>query len=1130
MSGRSAHVRKKITETKKGELKHGHDDQYAVNELPSPVYAQQGQYGVAYGSVSDRYAASERERDVVSPSGSQDHDYFEGRRLDMNAIRPLDDFAYARARKPTIKAEDMNGITKSGVRSAYDKKSDNIRKGLSKAFGFGNKKGKPEAIDESSERAIHRPNTTGRRGSVHGEQGQITSHRSQPVYELPGDSTAGPPSKPPPNTHLPPLPAEFQVKRWIGNGRPVQRWNKLRKDPELWDPNGDVLVYFCSKGQNNRADPSLRLSSHIVESTDSRHLITMLREGVVEDGVSLPASPDNMDTLSSARLVYSHSALYRMQRTKADLSWRSRSRQTTRSYQDDNSAAADGGISYELYFPPPPNATKADQLRYQLATRNVFAVLCHVSLVGLTLHQALSDLLTRLEDYVPQNHVDNVLTLMSYISARGIDDVRNDPETAIGLLAWSEDPKVRWEEAWREAFVHVAGQYGTSRGRILMETSADFKKISAITRALLERASLETQLRVQAAEERLAAFSFADMWPMSVSIASSSPSGVLVPSPAKDAADRLQRFLVDHYRHVFGGRWPPPPPSNGPSQESPADAEEPIWLTRTVVQALQKDFGALYDYLVNRDIIWDMSETRPSRKWLMVSDSGNKAFEADTTDLPMTDMIIEFDNKQRFPHIPHPYPLVPESIPTITPPPGVGNAIGSPTIPSNSSSNFLKRRNNRTDSDVSTPATTHRAAANERRIQLAYTESTNVYILGSDFTPSDLLDAFVKFEKADRIGEVDPSLARRARWILLYGILQTLASVSVDAPNVRYREGVAYHLCPQLKGARLPPWSSSKKGNKHNGGGGSASQYLEAAHELSHCWVVPAVWTASNTSASEEDEEAGGGGSGVPSPPTLPPLVLEHGFPYPPPLARSSRNTESSDAGSSSAAPTWLNSTSSQSTTRATTPATSMNPLSPVFQNHQQLYGGGAGGSGGLLSRKTSQKLPATPSVKAGSVSSRARIASGDGEWSPVRRSEMVGFERMMRRDVSRTVSEAGSSERSSSIRGGQQQQQQQRSSRRRKNNNNNNNNNNTILGDVLPGLDGLSVGEGYGGAESPREEQHQAWDEYLDDAETVGSGEGERVDLERPLLSMSLSETSSVYVAPVFKDFDALGVDDIMP
>lgn len=301
MSGRSAHVRKKITETKKGELRHGHDEQYAVSELNSPIYSQQSLHAAGFGSVGDRYVDSERDRDVVSPSGSQDHEYFDGRRLDANAIRPLDDFAYGRARKPTIKAEDMTGITKSGVRSAYDKKSDNIRKGLSKAFGFGNKKGRHEGGDDTSETArTLRPNTA-RRGSVSGEHGQVP-HRLHQVYELPGESSAGPPSKPPPNTQLPPLPAEFQVRRWIGNGRPVQRWNKLRKDPELWDPNGDVLIYLCSKGQNHRADPSLRLSSHIIESTDSRHLITMLREGYVEDGVPLAASPDTLSS-SSGQLV-----------------------------------------------------------------------------------------------------------------------------------------------------------------------------------------------------------------------------------------------------------------------------------------------------------------------------------------------------------------------------------------------------------------------------------------------------------------------------------------------------------------------------------------------------------------------------------------------------------------------------------------------------------------------------------------------------------------------------------------------------------------------------------------------------------------------------------------------------------
>lgn len=306
MSGRSAHVRKKITETKKGETKHSQDELYAVSELPVALHGQHGQHVAEYGSDQHlRYTDSDRDSHVVSPSGSQEYDHFDGRRMEANAIRPLDDFAYARARKPTIKAEDMTGITKSGVRSAYDKKSDNIRKGLSKAFGFGNKKGKQEAAEDPLGTPRTLRSSTGRGGPFNGEHGQVPHRGSHQVYELPGESSTGPPSLPPPSTQLPPLPAEVQVRRWIGNGRPVQRWNKLRKDPELWDPNGDVLIYLCSKGQEHRADPSLRLSSHIVESTESRYLVTMLREGVIEDGASLPASPATPETLSSGQNVAS---------------------------------------------------------------------------------------------------------------------------------------------------------------------------------------------------------------------------------------------------------------------------------------------------------------------------------------------------------------------------------------------------------------------------------------------------------------------------------------------------------------------------------------------------------------------------------------------------------------------------------------------------------------------------------------------------------------------------------------------------------------------------------------------------------------------------------------------------------
>ena len=121
------------------------------------------------------------------------------------------------------------------------------------------------------------------------------------------------------------------------------------------------------------------------------------------------------------------------------------------------------------------------------------------------MHQALTDLHSRLGSYMPSDS-DNVGQILNYLTARGIDDVRGDPETAVSLLAWAESPEVRWDEGWRESFVHCAGMYGE------LERCADFKHLTPITRALLERACLETQLRVQAAEERLAEMSFNDMW------------------------------------------------------------------------------------------------------------------------------------------------------------------------------------------------------------------------------------------------------------------------------------------------------------------------------------------------------------------------------------------------------------------------------------------------------------------------------------------------------------------------------------------------------------------------------------------------------------------------------------------
>ncbi|KAH7018500.1 uncharacterized protein B0I36DRAFT_377677 [Microdochium trichocladiopsis] len=833
MSGRSAIVRKKITEPKKstgasrgraGSVRSRpsstqDDDSYTRENRPqAPAYPPTNGRLLKF---SDAARASEPSLRLdaanLSSLSHSSHEYDAGDNgRDGRHYDHVDEYAFSRPRKPVQRTEDVSGIEKSGFRSTVDKKSEEVRKNLTKAFSFGGRKKKA-----AEELEIRAPSAATHR--TFGETSPYEANETPPLPETPGVDLQWNPSlqqmvSPPPSAKLPPLPPVANappVKRWLGGGRPVQKWNKLRKDPELWDPNGDVLVYFGSKGQMPRPNASFRLSSHIIEATESRVLITLLREGLQEDDdatMYFPPSP-----VGAPPMLHSQQP--------------GRSRRITPPASEDlSSVDADAQISYHMFFPTPQGLSKTDAHRHALTTRNVFALLYHASLVGTSLCQALTDLLARLDAYMPSD-ADNVGTMLNYISARELDDARNDPEISISLLAWSENANVRWEEGWREAFVHGVGMYPFA------DRCADFKAVSPLSRALLDRAYLEMQLRVQTAEDRLADFAFDINWP------SSTPSS---DNSAQASADRLRLFFLEHYTQAYG-TWPPP------SKPSRAREGEDVWLDRNLVQKLQKDFGALYDYLVDRQILWDESETRSTRKWMMVSKDNTKVFEPDTPELAMTDLLIEYDNRMRYPHIPHPFPLIPDSI--------------SPVQGSGAQSRFKWDK---------AQAKSAEDRGLERRVQLAYTEATNIDMLGSDYIQSDLVDSFVRFEKSDLVGIVDPSTARRGRWVLLYAILQTLASVSVDSPN-----GVSYLLSPRLKGTKIPPWK------------GATMSTAEATHERSYCWTVPLGWKDSGDEYDSDDFPQG---------------LPTKAFPHPPPSvgSRSSqagfqtpgtRSVRSSDSG-----------------------------------------------------------------------------------------------------------------------------------------------------------------------------------------------------------------------------------------
>lgn len=753
MSGRSAYVRKEKTKTKDGVHPVGDDG----SDKAGSIYGDFPLRASGRSIYRDRDAHSRGYGDHIMPKSSL-----------------LDDTAYARVRKPQLPVLDVSGIEKSSFRSLMDKKSEGVRNGLAKTFG---RKKKEEESRPQKSRALHWENydidtddyigqavDSLKQQNVNGQPdfaGQAVTgiHRHQFNPDLPGYIRPGPPQG-----KLPPIPHGPQLKRWVGGGRPTQPWNKLRKDPELWDANGDTLIYLSYEDPYSpRPQPSFRVSSHVLENTESNYFITALREGSTEDVNHFHLPPSPIDSLTmrvpqpAAPNRYNH----------------------TPPLSDNSQGGYDGQLSYELYFPPPAHLNRSDAIRHQITTRNVFAVLFQTSLVGINFVQALKDVQDRLQEYMPSN-TDVPSLIIDYIISKDLDDIRGNPALAAAMLAWSEGESIRWEEAWRESFVHCVGMHNK------VENSQDFRFITPITRALLERASLEMQVRIHTCASTLFDFDFEEMFAVTRPTLTN----------ARKAFDNLRTFFLQYYQKAYGS-WPPPP----------AAAEEQRF-TRRYAQRLQEDFGALYNYLVNREIAWDCSEASAGRKWNIVH-TGNRAFEADTPDLPLTDILIAFDNKHNYPHIPHPYPLVAQPC-------------------------SLKRSKN-TPFKVSKkgykPMDDKMA---ERKVALDYTESTNIYLLGSDFGNNDMVDRFIRFEKADLAAGSDPFDSRRGRWVLIYGILQTLATISVDTPGLQYTD-VPYHLSANLRGT--PPWR------------GAPDNLEGAEHTGSYCWTIPRTWIKSQNSS-----------------------------------------------------------------------------------------------------------------------------------------------------------------------------------------------------------------------------------------------------------------------------------------
>lgn len=634
---------------------------------------------------------------------------------------------------------------------------------------------------------------------------------------------------------------------WDRGGQRPAPYQGFDFDSDLWLETGDCLVYFKDTTDESQSPLMLRLHVREIEKAESTFLSNLLRYGEIERDNTPPGgvqSYNGFSPLTQSNLGYfsdregssgyesgedrTSSASPPIQRRPVKNFSRSSSDQIPPPPQrlgvlptppastivsDEASMVSsrfyqrqEPDITHEIWLPTPSTIkSKHAARRHQLAMRNFFAIMYDRPIIGGDYFEMLTDLeyvmYTIYELDGPRQRGQIVRKMVHYITNRKLDNVSGDLKSALGLLAWCEKDSVRWQGGYLETFVHCVGMMVFPIGHRApseeVHETPEFRRLTAVTRHMLQDAETSMKLKVLSAEERLARFDFASMW------SEYSNAGN---EDVKKSFVAFQGFLTSFYQLSFNA-WPP--------------SNKSYWLQRAITRRLQEDFGALYEYIVDRNIVFDGVEERAGQKWEIRHRELNPNFDPDTPALPYTEMLLRFDMERNLHHLPSPYPLLPTVSPSLT------KAAKKKA--------FFGMKKDKTVAQID--------PKEQLQLGVAYREATNTLKLRTSFKGSDLIDRFVQYEKDAALG-VSPHDARLGRWMLLYCVLQTLSILSTDVQGLKYADVDKYLLNASLKGC--PPWKTDVR-----------NRLVDPRQEDSFVWQAVKRWEENQTTVSElEDPEA----------------------------------------------------------------------------------------------------------------------------------------------------------------------------------------------------------------------------------------------------------------------------------
>ncbi|KLU87814.1 hypothetical protein MAPG_06807 [Magnaporthiopsis poae ATCC 64411] len=588
------------------------------------------------------------------------------------------------------------------------------------------------------------------------------------------------------------------------------------KVPELWNEAGDVVVYLFPKSSGR--GPSFKVPGVIFFNS------AVFDEMLHAEAMASPVSSRGRTSSFSGRNSLSAEDARRSIVSTAS-----------------THSAGEGLTELRLYVADSPTVSPADReappsSERLMDVRNLIAFLTGQPLAGTPAHPTVFAVLLRIAGLLREfefrspdgqsfgNAVD--LSFSFYSEQMQLADVRESREKTIEALMLGE--QMRSWEIYNEAFTHAVGKYDA----VMELKSPLFAQLSPSTAQRLEREHLDLLNRQHNVNTRLENFDFPAVFAGVASSTSNTDFKNVRFKAWRASFSSMRSFVLKHYKSEFGG-WPPKARSKkNPFSES--------GLNRQVLRQLYSDLCALYDLLVDRRAlstrIVEQEETPDAR---------------DPNLIALRKLLSEFDNSS-----PPVLPAVPFDVPTL--PSMTSVLVTYNDMPPKEQARFDKR-----------------LQTNELLLVM---QKSYDFDTGSIRLP--FLDAFKDFEFKEARGRSSLELVelRIGIWIFLYVVIQSLPILAVDAPGLRYTEGVEYFLCQAPQGT--PPWMEdamevrkrwfeAPNGSKVQLAADTVMFSTEAVYGRSHCWIAGKNWEAALRRVSGAGAGAGSTGSPGDRSPTL---------------------------------------------------------------------------------------------------------------------------------------------------------------------------------------------------------------------------------------------------------------------